>query len=223
MLRVALTGGVCSGKSAAAAIFRELGCVVSQSDEVARGMMQPGEDVYRRIVERFGSHVVRADGTLDRAVLAQIAFHESRAEELNTIVHPAVIAWQNTWMREVAAEHPSAVAMVESALVFETRHGGEAEAPWRSRFDRIVLVTAPAELRLRRYFARVGASSTQERAAAETDMRARMAAQLTDAEKASLSDVVIHNDRSLADLRRKVEEVWEQLRVEAEDAADEAM
>ena len=119
MLRIALTGGAASGKSAVAAMLRELGAFVSQSDEVARAMMQPGEAVYDSIVQQFGPQVVQADGTLDRRELARLAFHGGRLQALNAMVHPAVIAAQTAWLRTVAAEHPRAVAVVESALVLE--------------------------------------------------------------------------------------------------------
>ncbi|GAA3757567.1 dephospho-CoA kinase [Terriglobus aquaticus] len=221
MLRVALTGGLGSGKSTVAHIFRELGCFVSQSDEVARAMMQPGESVYQRIVEQFGPGVLQADGSLNRATLATLAFAQDRAEDLNSIIHPAVIAAQAEWMRRIGEEHPSGVAMVESALVFETKHAaspGDA-TPWRSRFDRVVLVTAPESLRIQRYvdryFASAHASSDTGRAAAEADARNRMRAQWTDERKAALSDFAIPNEGTLEDLRQAVTEVWKDLRDEA--------
>lgn len=222
MLRVALTGGIGSGKSTAADIFRQLGCFVSQSDEIARDMMQPGHAVYRGIVQHFGPSVLQHDGSLNRAALASIAFAQDRAEELNGIVHPAVIAAQTEWMTRIGEQHPSAVALIESALVFETRHGTAAgtAAPWRSRFDRILLVTAPEELRIQRYLdryiARSGASTNEERTAAEADARARMRLQMPEEQKAALSDRVIWNDGSLDDLRRRVEAVWHSLQAEAE-------
>ncbi|WP_419805771.1 dephospho-CoA kinase [Terriglobus sp.] len=232
MLRVALTGGIGSGKSTAAAIFRELGCFVSQSDEIARAMMQPGEAVYRSIVQEFGPAAVQADGSLDRAALARLAFAEGRVEELNSIVHPAVIAWQAEWMRHVGGQHPAAVAMVESALVFETKHGemrhgtaANEEPPWRTRFDRIVLVTAPEQVRVQRYVDRylagAGASSTVGRVAAEADARARMRSQMPDEEKAALSDAVIANTGTLQDLHLRVTQIWQELRAEAADRVRE--
>lgn len=221
MLRVALTGGIGSGKTTAAHIFRELGCFVSQSDEVGRAMMQPGQPVYHRIVQRFGPGVVQPDGSLNRAALARIAFAEDRAEDLNSIVHPAVIAAQAEWMRQIGEQHPAAVAMVESALVFETKHAAEPgdSSPWRSRFDRIVLVTAPESLRITRfvdrYLARATGSIETERVAAEADARNRMRAQWTDERKAALSDAVIPNEGTLPELRQHVVETWQRLRDEA--------
>ena len=128
MLRVGLTGGLGSGKSTAARRFAELGAVVFSADEIGRDMMQPGEPVYAAIVARFGAEVVSPDGTLDRSALARIAFSgrdtdAGRLEELNAIVHPAVIARQAALMDEVAARDANAVAIVESALIFETKYG----------------------------------------------------------------------------------------------------
>ncbi len=225
MLRVALTGGIASGKSAAAAMLRDLGAFVSQSDEVGRAMMQPGEAVYDRIVQQFGAGVVRADGSLDRRELARLAFHEGRLQELNGIVHPAVIAAQAAWLRGVGVEHPLAVAVVESALVLETTFGAAADGtPWRARFDRVVLVTAPEEIRLERYVGRVLSSEPlADRVMVEADARARFAAQMQEAEKRLLVDVVVENDGALDALRERVGRLYVQLHREAEDAAAEAM
>ena len=225
MLRVALTGGIASGKSAAAATLRDLGAFVSQSDEVGRAMMQPGEAVYAQIVRQFGRVVVRADGALDRRELARLAFLEGRLQELNAIVHPAVIVAQGAWLRSVAAEHPAAVAVVESALVLETAFGATAEGvPWRARFDRIVLVTAPEAIRRERYVGRVLAlDPLAERTAVEADARARFAAQMPEEEKRRLVDAVVENDGSPDVLRERVERLYAQLHREAEDAVAEAM
>ncbi len=225
MLRVALTGGVASGKTAVAGMLRDLGAFVSHSDEVGRALMQPGQAVYAAIVQHFGPVVVRADGALDRRELARLAFVESRVQELNAIVHPPVIAAQAAWLQKIAAEHPSAVAVVESALVLETTFNAAGDdARWRSRFDRIVLVTAPADLRLERYVCRVLASDpVAVRPAVERDARARFAAQMPEAQKRALADMVIDNDGSVDDLRGRVARAYAQLHQEAEDEAAESM
>ena len=228
MLRVALTGGVGSGKSAAAAILRALGAQVSQSDEVGRALMQPGQLVFVGLCEHFGPSVLQANGELDRAALASIAFAQGRVEELNAIVHPAVITAQTQWMERVGADDPCAVAIVESALIFETRHGdssvsGQASPPWRSRFDRIVVITASAELRRRRYVDRVLQSGARDAAAASADFDQRAAAQWTDERKAALADLVIRNDGSLQDLQDHVARLYQILSQEAADDATKAM
>ena len=227
MLRVALTGGVGSGKSAAATIFRELGAHVSQSDEMGRSLMQPGQPAFQAIVEHFGPGVLAEDGTLNRVTLAQIAFDQGRVEEINAIVHPLVIAAQGRWADAVSREDPTAVAIVESALVFETRYTAEGPArqvdgsPWRTRFDRIVVVTAPLETRRQRYIARLAASISDSAASADFDRRA--AAQWTDERKRALADFVLVNDGSLRQLRDETAKLYAMLRQESADRASEAM
>lgn len=227
MLRVALTGGVGSGKSAAAVMLRTLGAQVSQSDEVGRALMQPGQSVFHDLVKHFGRSVLLVNGKLDRSALASIAFEQGRVEELNAIVHPAVIAAQAQWMERVGANDPCAVAVVESALVFETRHGadaaGQAAVPWRSRFDRIVVVAAPMEVRRSRYMQRILQGGTLSADAARADFDRRAAAQWTDDRKAALADFVIRNDGSLQDLQGQVAGLYKLLQQEAADVATEAM
>src|SRR5271156_201207 len=100
MLRVGLTGSLGSGKSTAARLFAAHGAHVLQSDVIGRELMQPGQAVYAAIVERFGNAVVLPDRQLDRGALAKIAFTDGRVEELNAIVHPAVIARQAAFADE---------------------------------------------------------------------------------------------------------------------------
>lgn len=214
MLRVAVTGGAGSGKSAVAAMLRESGAYVSQSDEVGRALMQPGQAAYVAIVAHFGAGVVGPDGALDRAALARIAFQEGRVEELNSIVHPLVITEQARWAAAVEATDPTAVAVVESALVFETRHAGTDAAPWRTRFDRIAVVTAPLDVRRERWIARGGSGEDFDR---------RCAAQWPDERKAALADAVIVNDGSMEQLRRQVDRLWAAWKAESDERAAESM
>ncbi len=225
MLRVALTGGISSGKSAVAFMLRELGARVSQSDEVARGMMQLGQPLLHSIAAHFGLAVVRPDGSLDRAQLARLAFEEGRLDELNALVHPAVIAEQARWLDSIGQLEPSAVAVVESALVLETRHmpAGGGEAPWRTRFDRIVVVSSEQRLRQQRYLSRVGAADPQCALEAAGDFQRRLEAQWGDAEREALADHVLRNDGSLQDLRDRVAILYRSLNAEAMDRQNEAM
>ena len=225
MLRVGLTGGLGSGKSTVAAILRELGACVIEADVLGRALMEPGEPVYAEIVRSFGPQVVGADGRLLRGRLAELAFSLGRLQELNAIIHPAVIAAQQRWMEETFARDPAAVAVVESALIFEVvrdaRARGETEgvlADWRRRIDRVIVVTAPDDLKIARYAARV-AASPEARAAAEADARTRLHHQTPDAEKAAQADYVIDNAGSLAEVRPQVESIWKMLRAESSRTA----
>jgi dephospho-CoA kinase len=221
MLRVGLTGGLGSGKSTVAAMLRELGAQVIEADELGRAVMEPGHEVYDQIVHTFGPKVVAGNGRLDRARLAKIAFQDGRLDELNAIVHPAVIAAQKQWMDELLARDPSTIAVVESALIFEVerdaRVRGETEgvlSDWRNRFDRIIVLTAPDEVKVERYVARI-ASDGPARESAARDARIRLARQMPDAEKAARADFVVENTGDLAGLRAQVESVWQKLRAES--------
>jgi dephospho-CoA kinase len=213
MLRVGLTGGLGSGKTTVAAIFRSLGAQVMEADAVGRAMMQPGQAVYEQIVEAFGPAVVRPDGTLDRRKLATIAFADGRLAELNAIVHPPVIAEQKRWMETLEREQPDAVAIYETALLFEASKAAGTRG-WQERFDRRILVTAPEPLRIARYVARMGGpdADAATRAALEEEARQRMAAQMPEEEKMRLSDTIIRNDASLEDVARQTEAVYRDLR-----------
>jgi dephospho-CoA kinase len=183
------------------------------ADEIGRGLMQPGEAVYEQIVERFGKEVLADAGQLDRTALARMAFGEGRIEELNAIVHPATIARQAELTAEIAARDPNAVIMVESALVFETKYGGEEG--WHKRFDRIILVRASEETKVTRFVARVSsgrALDATERQELEADARRRMSVQLDDEWKAQRSDYVLTNDGSVEQLIAQVDALWPVLR-----------
>jgi dephospho-CoA kinase len=216
MLRVGLTGGLGSGKSTAAQRFAELGAVVFSADEIGRQMMQPGEPVYAAIVAHFGPAVVKADGadvsprgTLDRAALARIAFTDGRLEELNAIVHPAVIARQAELVEEVAARDADAVAIIESALIFETKYAGVGG--WHKRFDRLIFVKASEELKIARFVARAASEKTlseEERRALEAEARRRIARQSETERNAVNCDYVLANDGSVEQLQAQVDALW---------------
>jgi dephospho-CoA kinase len=212
MLRVGLTGGLGSGKSTVASLFRKLGAPVMEADAVGREMMGPGLPVYNEIVRTFGPAVVQQDGTLDRRRLAELSFNDGRLEELNAIVHPAVIAEQQRWMDELARECPDCVAIYETALLFEASRAARSRG-WRDRFDHLILVTAPEPVRIARYAARLAApGATQEtQAALAEEARRRIAAQLPDSEKTPLSDTILHNDGTLEDVSRQTEELYRKL------------
>lgn len=211
MLRAGLTGGLGSGKSTVAEIFRSLGAHVIEADTLGRKLMVPGQPVYNAIVEHFGPGVVRSDGKLDRRVLADLAFRRNRLAELNLIVHPPVVAAQQELTDKIFARYPSAVVIVESALIFEADRQGSAPG-WRQRFDRIMLVTAPEEQRIARYVDRLAEpAGAPPRENLEADARARIAAQIPDAEKIPLADFVIDNSGSLDNTHAQVRSIYAEL------------
>ena len=231
MLRVGLTGGMACGKSTVAEMFARLGAHVAYADKIAHELMQPGQAVYNEIVEAFGRKVLAADGSIDRVRLAQAAFGNAgvapdlrpgdygsetrsntgqganRIAELNAIVHPAVIKRQEEWMDEVGHAHPTAIAIVEAALIFEARVD--------KRFDKIIVVACDPQQKVERFARRAGLPLADAR----TEIDRRSAAQLADKEKVRRADYVIYNSGSLEDTERQVEHVFAELKWEAEQSA----
>jgi len=221
MIRIGLTGGLGSGKSTVAAMLRALGAEVVEADELGRELMEPGQSVFAEIVRVFGPEVVHPKGRLNRVRLAEMAFQGMRLKELNAIVHPAVITAEQTWTEQVFRRNPAAVAVIESALIFEVerdaRARGEQEsvlADWRRRMDRVIVVTAPDELKIARYAARV-CPTGEGRAIAEAQARLRLAHQIPDAVKAARADYVLDNAGDQAALRAQVEALWPRLQAES--------
>jgi dephospho-CoA kinase len=209
MLKVGLTGGIASGKSVVGEMFVSLGAHLARADDIAHQLMLPGQPVYNEVVRHFGSSILHADGSVDRSRLADAAFSKaadsatSGIEELNRIVHPAVIRRQDEWMEEMGRHDPHAVAIVEAALILEA---GAAK-----RFDRLIVVTCGDDQRIARFAAR----QKLDGEAARKEVSRRMAAQLPEQEKIKAADYVIDNSVSLDRTQDQVRQLWEKLRSEA--------
>jgi dephospho-CoA kinase len=242
MLRVGLTGSLGSGKSTVAAMLRSLGAEVIEADALGRELMEPGHDVFSQIVAHFGPGVLSEDGRLNRPRLAELAFSKGRLDELNAIVHPAVIDLQRRLMDEAFARDPGAVAVIESALIFEVVRDARARAEkeklrraaepgmfgdgpsspewltdWRRRIDRIIVITAPDELKIARFVDRLNLPP-ENRATAEADARSRLAHQIPDTEKAAQADYVIDNSGDMTSLQKQVSELWPRLAAESNNS-----
>ena len=218
MLKVGLTGGIAAGKSIVGEMFVALGAHLVQADRIAHSLMQPGEAVYNEVVRHFGREILNPDLSINRAKLAELAFgrpgdskdkrapgiRQSRVDELNRIVHPAVIRSQDEWMHEMGRQDPHAVAMVEAALILEA---GAAE-----HFNRIIVVTCRAEQRVARFATR----QKIDLDAARKEVARRMAAQLPDEQKIKAAHYVIDNSGALDHTREQVRQAWQKLQAEAE-------
>jgi dephospho-CoA kinase len=210
MLKVGLTGAIASGKSVVGEMFVALGAHLVQADRIAHSLMQPGEAVYNEVVHHFGRDILNPDGSVNRSKLAELAFganpasgKPARVEELNRIVHPAVLRSQEEWMDEVGRHEPHAVAIVEAALILEA---GAAK-----QFDRLIVVKCSEEQRVARFAAR----HKLDLEAARKEVTRRMAAQLPEEEKIRAADYVVDNSGALDETREQVRQVWETLRIEA--------
>jgi dephospho-CoA kinase len=211
MLRVGLGGDLGAGKTTVARMFAERGAVVLSSDEMGRALQQPGQPVFAEIVRACGNTVLAPDGTLDRKALSRLAFEGGRVEALNAIVHPAVLAEQARVLEQIGETQPDAIVLIESALLFSTRHGAR---PWSERFDRIVLVVASSTHKLSRFVDRMAAGrdlKNAERTALEADAKRRLALQAGNDGHAQEA-LVIRNDGDLNSLEEQVEQVWSQLK-----------
>jgi dephospho-CoA kinase len=204
LLKLGLTGGIASGKSVVGEMFVKLGAHLTDADAVAHTLMQPGRPVYEEVVRRFGREILNPDGSINRPRLAEAAFGTPggappRVKELNEIVHPAVVAHENEWIREIGRRDPNAIAIVEAALILEANAAG--------RFDRLIVVTCHPDQRILRFARRLGISED----AARAEVTRRMAAQMPDEEKIKAADFVIDNSGSLEATEEQVRRVFHEL------------
>jgi len=189
MLRVAVTGGIGSGKSTVAALLAARGALVVDADALARQALAPGSEGEREVMALFGPEVVAADGRLDRAALAQRVFSDPQARrQLEAVVHPRVraglvAAWDKA--------PPDAVVVYDVPLLVET---GQED-----QFDVVVAVEASRQVRLIRL---------AERGTDRSDAESRMAQQAGDTERRAAADVVLVNDGSLSELTKDVDRLW---------------
>ena len=196
MLRVGLTGGIGSGKSAVSERLAALGAVILDGDKAARAVVEPGTPGLALIAETFGPQVLRPDGSLDRAKLAGIVFADEAARaQLNAITHPLI--HQHLRAAEEAAVKaggPETVIVHDIPLL--------AEGQRAAGFDVVIVVDVPADLQISRLAAR---------GLPEDQARARMAAQATREQRLAIADVVIDNSGTLNDLDHRVAGVWADL------------
>lgn len=198
MRLIGLTGGIASGKSLVSARLRELGAVVVDADVLAREAVEPGSPGLGRIVEAFGSGILRADGSLDRPALGALVFGDpERLAVLNAIVHPEVQRLATAAFEAAGRADPRAIVVYDVPLLAEN---ADRLAP---QFDEIVVVTADAEERVRRM--------VEQRGMTEAEARSRIASQATEAERLALADRVIDNSGSRDATLRQVDELWRAL------------
>jgi dephospho-CoA kinase len=190
VLLVGLTGGIGAGKSTVSSALAARGAVVIDADLITRQVQQPGTEVFRAMVERFGDRVVGADGALDRQAVADIVFADPAAlADLNAIVHPAVGARiAEALGDEVGTDH---VVLLDVPLLVESG---------RDDLAALVVVDADPEIAVERLVAQRGFS--------ETDARARIARQASRQDRLERADFVIRNDGDRAELDQQIDACW---------------
>jgi dephospho-CoA kinase len=194
MLRVALTGGIATGKSYCLARFAALGAATIDADRLARAAVVPGSRALDAIVTRFGQSLLLPDGTLDRSSLGRVVFNDRAARaDLEAIVHPEVYRRIGEWLATLPPG--TRIALADIPLLFETGHTHD--------FDRVVVVACDPREQLRRLMSRDGLS--------ERDARARLDSQWPIEEKVARADYVISTDGTVADTDSQVRTVHEML------------
>ena len=193
MLRIGLTGNIAVGKSCAAARFAELGASVIDADSVSRELMEPGAQVYFRVVEAFGPEILQKDGTIDRRRLGGVVFASEESRRLlESIAHPAI----GDAIAMKIAENEADIVIVDAALMIET--GGYKE------YDRLIVVACSPATQLARLMARDGLT--------ESEARARIAAQMPTDEKIRFADHVIDTSGSLESTLEQVDGIYRKLK-----------
>lgn len=191
MLIVALTGGIGSGKTTVGDIFSELGAVVVDSDQLARAVLERGSKGFDLVLAKFGDAILK-NGELDRSLLATLVFNDSqKRSELESITHPLI---RQSFAEIISSLPRESIVINQIPLLFESKGA--------YKFDHIITISAPEELRIERL---------KNRGLGFSDIKKRMEAQASDVERESISNSIIRNDKDELHLRNQVESTWLEL------------
>jgi dephospho-CoA kinase len=194
MLLVGLTGGLGAGKSTVAHLLAERGAVVVDADELAHRALEPGTPGFEQVCDLFGRDILDRRGRIDRRELAERVFaDEEKRRALESITHPEVFRL----LAETVEAHrgTDAVVVFDAPLIIETG--------FHEVVDVLVVVTAPQEAQIER--------AVRDRGMSEEEARARIEAQVDEARRRELADVVVRNDGHLEQLRSRVDDLWAEL------------
>jgi dephospho-CoA kinase len=196
-LLLGVTGGIASGKTTVARMLEELGAPIIDFDVLARQVVEPGKPAWKEIVEYFGKQVLQEDDTLDRKKLSSIIFRDlEKRKKLESFTHPRINEEFVRQVNKIAKKFPEAIIQVVIPLLIELN--------LQYRFHKVLLVYLPEALQIKRLVERDGIS--------EAEAANMMKAQLPIDEKVDYTDYVIHNEGSLEDTKRQVEELFEKLK-----------
>ena len=191
MLIVALTGGIGSGKTTVGDIFSELGAVVVDSDQLARAVLERGSKGFDLVLAKFGDAILK-NGELDRSLLATLVFNDSqKRSELESITHPLI---RQSFAEIISSLPRESIVINQIPLLFESKGA--------YKFDHIITISAPEELRIERL---------KNRGLGLSDIKKRIEAQASDLERESIANSIIRNDKDELHLRNQVESTWLEL------------
>jgi dephospho-CoA kinase len=199
MIVAGLTGGICSGKSTVAAMFRGLGATVIDADQAAHELVEPGQPLFEAVASTFGGEVVGTDGRIDRRRLGTLVFADPEARRrLEALLHPPIIRECERRIRQVEVSG-STLCLINAALLIESG--------WHTRCNAVILVEASEAVRLDRLI--------RSRGLGPDEAMLRIRSQMPQQEKRRHAHYVIENEGPLTETARQVQAVWEQLCVEA--------
>jgi dephospho-CoA kinase len=193
MLIVALTGGIGSGKSTVGQIFEDLGAIVTDSDQLARDVVERGTNGFDQIITAFGDEVLK-NGDLNRAALGELVFKDpAKRKQLEQITHPLI---RKAFSKIVESSKGDSIVINQIPLLIESNHD--------YKFDHVITISASEDVRIERLLKR-GMNLNQ--------IKQRLQAQSTDAQREQISDSIIRNDKSQTELLPEVEKIWELLQI----------
>src|SRR5574337_1781664 len=200
MLIVGLTGGITSGKSLAARVFKDLGAHVIDADKIVHDLLEPNQEAWREVLDYFGKDILLPDNGIDRRKLGEIVFRDAgKRAWLNNCLHPKVFAAYTAQVNHVRARSPEAIIVFDAALLIETGY--------HRNMDKVIVVYADREQQIERLMVRDSLSREQA--------LVRIASQMPLAEKRGHADYVIDNTGGRLDAECRAREVFENLKKEA--------
>ncbi len=202
MIIVGLTGGIASGKSLVAKVFKDLGAHLIDADKIVHDLLEPGQRAWEEVVKYFGATIVLPNRTIDRRKLGEIVFSDpGKREWLNRCLHPRVFEVYTTLVRHLGERQPDAIVVFDAALLIETG--------FHKKMDKVVVVYAEEEQQLKRLMER-------ERFTRDQAM-SRIRSQMPLGEKRRHADYIIDNTGAREDTERQANRVFSELKQQAEE------
>ena len=196
MLRVALTGGIGTGKSTASKILNELGAFIFDADKKAKNILKNNETVQSELIAEFGTDIMSGDEKIDNNKLARIAFQDQDHQlRLNSIIHPYVFQEIDKNFDDVLEKSAYDIFVVDAALIYES--GAD------THMDYVIVITALLKVRMER--------ALQRETLTRDEILKRMDLQWPEEEKIALADFVIHNDSTEEEFRDSITDIYNQL------------
>jgi dephospho-CoA kinase len=196
-LLVGLTGGMGSGKTTVAKLFKALGAYVLDADEICRSLVEPEKPAWREVIDLLGNGILKDDQTLDRRKVADIVFKDpEKKRALEAILHPRVMEEEQAVYKDILQDDPEALVIIDAALLIESEN--------YRKVDKVIVIACDEETQLHRIMAKNMFS--------QEDVQNRLQQQMPLEEKIKFADYVLHNDSGLSELKEKVETLFHQLK-----------